>query len=365
MARITLLASLLIFTFVSFFISTHKNAFGWDEFVKTNELFAVGTMDGESESYLFKIDPLSGELTMIGDTGLNNCTGLDFTPDDKLKVFCTLREGSELLTTTNHELLAVTAEADIDDGTGLWAVPHGLSNYISDITIDDQGVLFSYENLETDNLHRHELENDFEGVFVGEPDIDSNNVGLAAWGDSDIKAVANVDDQLWLFTIDAKTAETTPTKQLTLAGLGLQGAQNISTRAEAAGIHAASMDSIKLFGGRGFGFGAASRAGIYAFDEEDSEFAGLFFTESGPIAIESDIRFIPLSTEIALIDVETGFVDYVVQLQDEGYDIDAIAVRPIPQRQVPTLSEWGGIILAALMLIGTLIYLRRNGVPAV
>ncbi|MEM7009420.1 MAG: hypothetical protein AAF462_09835, partial [Thermodesulfobacteriota bacterium] len=242
------------------------------------------------------------------------------------------------------------------------AVPHGISNYISDITIDDKGVLFSYENLETDNFHRHELASDFQAMFIGEPEIDSNNVGIAAWGDSDIKAAANVDSQLWMFTIDTDTAETTPTMQLALAGFGLEAAENISTRAIAANIHVASMDSIKLVEAAGFGFGAVrNESGPYAFTEDQSEFAILLFTEDEVNeAIDSEARFIPLSTEIALIDADRGIIDYVVELQDEGFDISAIALRPLPPRAVPTLSGWGSVVIATFLFIGSLIYLKRR-----
>ncbi len=80
---LSILAVLIIFVF-----SFNSTAFGWSFFVLTNELFAVGTVKGTEKSYLYEIDPLTGEFELIGDTGLNNCRGIDFNPAGKLKVFC-------------------------------------------------------------------------------------------------------------------------------------------------------------------------------------------------------------------------------------------------------------------------------------
>jgi len=59
---------------------------------------------------------------------------------------------------------------------------------------------------------------------------------------------------------------------------------------------------------------------------------------------------------------ETGQVDYIVELQnEEDREIRGIALRQRAPATVPTLSEWGLIATAVLLLAGALYFLRRRG----
>ncbi|GJM14865.1 MAG: hypothetical protein DHS20C13_01920 [Thermodesulfobacteriota bacterium] len=344
---------------------SYQTAYGWRILAQTNELFAVGTV-GSEHSYLYRIDPATGETTLIGDTGLNNCTGLDFTPDDKLKAFCEFREDAEVVSKGLLEAGAAV-ELNIDDGAGEWAVPHGISNNISDITIREDGVLFSYEKIDIDNLHQHQKEDDFMAMLIGNPNIDSQHIGLAAWGDSELKAFANVDDESWMFKLDSETGAATPLGTLSFPdSLGDQLSQDISTRAEPDLIQFASVDRARIAGVDIPTSNTTSAAVIgYAFREQDADFAALLFKSDGVVMKASPTNsqngiLVGDWAAIALIDADTRQIDYIVELQNPGFAIQAIALRPRSLAQVPTLSEWGLITTAILLFAGGLVFFIRR-----
>ena len=141
--------------------------------------------------------------------GLNNCNGIAFSPEGKLKAVCETRTDVEASTSG---LLAtgtpVVAELNIDDGGADWAVAHGASNNISDITIDeDNGMLFSYENLDSDKINIHQPD-DFQAVQLGESMIEGAFHAMSLWLAKDLKVATNVDGPK-LFVIDPQTGEAT------------------------------------------------------------------------------------------------------------------------------------------------------------
>ena len=364
MARLSKLFLVMAVLIVSGFY-TYQSAFGWKIVDQTNELFAVGTVEGTVKSYLYTIEPKTGETTLIGDTGLNNCTGIDFNSEGKLKAICETRLEADV--STKGPVVAETpviAELDIESAGFEWAVPHGISNNISDITIAYDGRLFSYENLETDRIHRHEKANDFQAMLVGTPGIEAFDHGLATWGDQELKVAANVEGSPWYFAVDAKTAEVTPMGPLSFPDFfGAQASQDISTRVTLETVQFASMDSVKLLRVDVSPNTFSALAAGYAFRESQADFAALMIKDAGmtaqPEASTSDL--IPASwAAIGLIDVETLQVDYIVEVQNPGFAIRAIALREIAPAQVPTLSEWGLISLVVLLgLVGFITIIRK------
>lgn len=359
--------TLLIFTlFITTGFLLNTSAHGWDLIAQTNELFAVGTVEGTEKSYLYTIDPATGELTLIGDTMLNNCRGLDFNSEGKLKAFCEVRSDVEVATKGLVAGQAVTVEFNADDAFPEWAVPHGISNNISDITIRDDDVLFSYENLDLDSFHSHIEDNDFKAVFIGMPDIEALDHALGSWGALDLKVAASVEGSPWLFSVDSTTGAAASVGELVLPEsiIGLSQSSDLSTRAVAA-MQFGSMDAIKLDGriaGVDIPAANSTRAGIYAFAETDADFGALISAgaevETSPSNTQKGI--VDVWAAIALIDVDTLQVDYVVELQDAPVVVEAIALRPLPLAQVPTLSEWGMIATAVLLMLGALIVLKRR-----
>jgi len=100
----------------------YQPAYGWDLTAQSNEIFAVGQVNGTEYSYLYTIHPVTGNITMIGDTGLNNCRAIDFNSEGKLKALCEVRDAEMLTTKLMPVGGGVIAELDTEDGTALWAV---------------------------------------------------------------------------------------------------------------------------------------------------------------------------------------------------------------------------------------------------
>lgn len=333
------------------------SSYAWRTFVKTNQLFAVGQF-GSEWSYLYEINPLSGELRLIGDTGLNNCTGLDFTPEGKLKTFCELREDGEL--DNRNGVMAtpgVTAELDPDDGFPEWAVPHGISNIISDISINDSGELFSYEDIEVERVHKHLEENDFMADLVGETGIKAEDHAIAFWADGKLKMAANTGTPAW-YSIDTNSGAASQIAELSFPSLEVLTTSSSQTRIiEPSDIHFGSMDSVE-FDERAVLSEFNTRAGIYAFNETDAEFVVLMYPEVNGIDAAVSTRLIG-GPVVGLIDAETTQVDFIVDIQG-GVDVTAIAVRKIEPRPIPTMSEWSMIVTSAVLLLCAAYFISRR-----
>ena len=355
---------LVIIVLLTAGFGSHQLVYGAELVAQTNELFAVGTVEGTEHSYLYTIHPVTGEIALIGDTGLNNCTGIDFNSEGKLKALCETRD-EELV--SSKGLLAgngVICELDTETGEALWTVPHGLSNNISDIAIREDDVLFSYENLDIDNLHRHEDISDFGAQFIGLPDIEALDHGLAVWGDQDLKVAANVSGTPTLFEVNADTGEANALGALNFPdAFGGEANATIASRASVEEVQFASMDTFRIAGVDLPSANTLSAIGAgYAFAESQADFAALMFTQTGMTALPeaSTSGFATGWAAIGLVDLETLQVDYIVEVQNPGLVIQAIALRPRPLAQVPTLSEWGLITTAILLFVGGLVFFIRN-----
>ena len=368
MFRLSRILSILAI-FILSVLYTNISSHAWTGFAANNELFAVGTANGTEWSYLYKINPLIGELTLLGDTGHNNCTGLDFTPEGKLKATCETRDGNGIESSTNAVAgTPVALELNSDDAFPEWAVPHGISNLISDITIADDGVLYSYENLKEDNLHMHLEADDFLAQLIGNPGIETLDLGLAAWGDAELKIAANTGTPS-LYSVDTETADVKLIGALSFSeGFGLATMQEIATRVKLDEIEFASMDAIKLDGAvAAVAISTSAEPAGYAFAEEDADFAVLLTTSDERVLSTADTRIAgsEVWAGIALLDVETLSVDYVVEVDLAPVVVDAIAVRRLPTRNVPALSTTGFMVTAGvLLIIGIIFYRRKYGLSS-
>ena len=76
-------------------------------------------------SYLAKVNPKTGVVTKVGDTGHGNCTALDFNPAGDLFATCQrLQEPNE----------PVLVRLDTATGVGTEVGPTGITERLSDIT---------------------------------------------------------------------------------------------------------------------------------------------------------------------------------------------------------------------------------------
>jgi len=249
------------------------------------------------------------------------------------------------------------------------SIPHGVSNNISDIAIRKDDVLFSYENLPVDNLHSHEEMTDFEAMFIGSPDIEAGYHGMATWGELDIKVAANVDGILSLYLVNAETGDEESLGALSFTGgFGAAASANIESRASIELIEFGAMDTVQLgvINGGVIGATQSTKNAGYGFAESQADFAALLFM------VGADSEALPETSKngltadwaaIALIDEETRQVDYIVELKVPNLVVQGIALRRIVliPAQVPTLSEWGLITTAFLLLAGAVFFLRRSG----
>ena len=280
-----------------------------------------------------------------------------------------VRQGGEVDSKTNalEAGIPVVAELDVDDGGLSWAVPHGVSNYISDITIREDGTLFSYENLKESNLHRHEEADDFQAIFITNPGIEAFDHGLAAWGDAELKVAANVDSTPSLYSVDSETGDVKLLGAFSFPdAIGVAAAKGISTRAEPALIQFASMDTRRIAGVDIPPTNTLSAAAIgYAFDENDADFAVLMKKSDMVASPAFETAEAGDWIAIGLIDLETLSVDYIVELPDAPVVVEAIAVRILPTREVPALSTAGIIVTGAvLLLVGLVFYKRKHGLSS-
>jgi exosortase sorting signal-containing protein len=337
-------------------IQSYDNAYGWDDFVKTSQLFAVGEV-GSEKSYLYTIDPLSGELHMIGDTGLNNCRGLDFAPDGRLMTFCELRDEEGITPKGLEPVAGVAAELNTANGRAFWAVPHGVSSSMSDVAIREDGAMFSIENVDSVNLHTHVDENDFQAMFIGEMGLEALDHGMAFWGADELKVAANVNGPE-LYDIDTDTGGAQLVGLLGFPDSVVAAANTLSTREiMIEEIQFGSMDKVEIVPLQ-TGL-VTTKAAIREFNEADADFAVLMF-KAGAEAENKGLINGPISwAVIGLMDSDTLRVDYIVEILGEA-DVRAIAVKKREPNPIPTMSEWGLIIMAGVLGIIGLLAARRR-----
>ena len=68
MMRFNKLFQLIAILIVSGFLC-YQSAYGWDIVAQKYETFVIGQAVNDEESVLYTVDPVTGQLTMIGDTG--------------------------------------------------------------------------------------------------------------------------------------------------------------------------------------------------------------------------------------------------------------------------------------------------------
>ena len=339
-----------------------ETARGYEEFPMNNELFAVGQL-GSEKSYLYRIELPSGKLILIGDTGMNNCTGLDFTPDGKLKAFCELREGEEVTSKGPDPLPGVAVELDPGSASATWAVPHGVSSAISDIAINDLGELFSYENVKLERLHKHLAENDFQANWVGETGLEALDHAMAFWGDGELKLAANTIAPS-LFKLDTSTAAPAFVGEISFPDTFVitMSGQSSTREIDTQDIQFASMDSVSFAKGSGNVI-LNTKAALHSFPETDADFMTLMFQATGQADAAGESARIDGPERwaaVGLMDTDSLQIDFIVEIQGEA-DVRAIAVRKIEPRPIPTLSEWGLILTtSSLFVLALFILVKRK-----
>ena len=272
MTKLSKFSAALVITLL-FTASGITDAYGLGIIIgKNGKIFAVGS-DDNGCSYLFTIDPLQGALNLIGDTGFNNCRGLDFTPEGKLKAFCEERQDAG---PGNNSLRAVAAgvtlELDTNSGEPVWVVPTGISNAVQDIAIRRDGVIFSHERADPSLLYKHLKEDDFQAILLGPTGVEAEYAGLAAWELDVLKIAANTGVPM-LYDVDPMTGAATPAGKLIFPGEVVNSVSRTNP-----GIYdqvqILSMDSVK-FQALTEAAPAAPRAEAEPFEETDAEFIAL------------------------------------------------------------------------------------------
>ena len=345
---------------------------------KNSKIFAVGS-DENWWSYLFTIDPLKGTLHLVGDTGFNNCRGLDFTPEGKLKAFCEERQDAA---PGNNSLRAVAAgvtlELDTNSGDPLWVVPTGISNAVQDIAIRRDGVLFSHEKSQPSLLYKHLKEDDFQAILLGPSGVEAEYAGLAVWELKDLKIAANTGVPM-LYDVDPTSGAATPAGKLIFPGEVVNSVSRlISSRYDQ--VQIVSMDSIK-FQATDEAAPAAPRAEAEPFEETDAEFIVLLALFDDKLTDEKFLNPIGnAQMALALIDMDTMTVGYIKELNTGGMSIvaasdpatearlisgdiflEAITIRLNQPRPIPTMSEWAMIAMSCgLGLLGLFAIRRRK-----
>jgi hypothetical protein len=143
---------------------------------------ATGQTSGDQPSSLYKIDPATGDATLIGPIGFNGVTGLEFLPDGRLIASANNDNEEE------GEVIAVLLEINIHTGAGnLIGILGSYNNpnecgRMPDIAFScDTGQLYGYTdscNGNTEGLH---LINPDDAVasLVGPSGFDDGGNGLA------------------------------------------------------------------------------------------------------------------------------------------------------------------------------------------
>lgn len=375
----TLFAALVLTLFSTVSGSADPPEIGTVIGINLGSLYAVGS-DEIGHSYLFTINPSNGNLNMVGDTGHNNCRGLDFTPDGKLKAFCEERVDVAPANNSQRAVAAgVTLELDPNSGEPVWVVPTGISGAVQDIAIRKDGVIFSHELSKPSLVHKHLEEDDFQAMTLGPSGVETEYLGMAAWGLDTVKIAANTGVPM-LYEVDSSSGAAAALGELNFPGDVVNSTSRFAEEMYEK-VQVVSMDTvehrvnIEVIGGL-----AVTRNGVVPFQEEDAEFIALLAIFDDKL---TDSKFINpaenVTMALALIDADTNSVGYITDLNTEiipivglsdqasterniegGIFLEAIAVRQIEPRPIPTMSEWGVISTALFLGILALIALKRR-----
>lgn len=273
------------------------------------QLYGLGNDGPSGLSTLYRINEETGLAIPIGNTGFERCGGMDFNPfGGGVYALCSRADGSNI---------GVLVLINLKSGAGEEVGPTGISDRIGDISFrNSDGVLFA------------------EDV--------SNN------------------PQHTLYTIDIQTGQATLVGDTGLAFTGGNGMtfNNAGTLL----LQSTEFGSTPL---------------LYAMDQTTGQAVIIRDVIFPPPLTEQD-RFKAMKTDpetgailgvytdddetithLATLDAATGIV---TQIGPTEPTLDAIAF--LPQTTIPTLSEYGMIATAIVLLIGALAFLKRRQAKA-
>ncbi len=262
------------------------------------------TRNGVSGSTLYKIDYKTGFATPVGPVGSHDCTGLDFHPlKNKLYAVCFGMSHNQVL-------------LDIDPFTG-----HGTEitelqfedgdfGIIVDISFREDGTLFAYVDLKED---------DFLAILNPETGLIQNLGPTGLIGDGNGIAI---NDELY----NANTELLPTLNVLNQTNGGATFKTNLIVPPPANDFPLIlSMDK----------------------DTVNNIFYGVLDNEE-----------LEYTYYLVTIDVDSGQVDLIGVTVD---GLDALAVRNPKISNIPTLSQYGLILVAVAFLAAALFVLRRRG----
>lgn len=288
----------------------------------------------EQGTLLYEINPETGEASFIGDTGYPLCIGMDFHPfTQELYAVCTpevIQKGAETRLIDDFVLIKIdirTAHATEVGPTGI--VP-GEIGEITDISFRSDGVLFGHGRanggliLGTFNLNTGEF------ALIGTEDTEVRPGGLGFLSDGRLFSADTTFNVKNVIDFD------TPTVLMHLRG---------QTAGEADFI-----TDLKLQ------LNEEQVPFVTSLDTNpaDNQLYGyLFDRNTGRPTLSQKALEQPY---IAVIDPDTGIVDFRAPTIE---NVTAIAFLEIPTN-IPTMGEWGLIILATSLFFGSLLVMRRR-----
>ena len=267
-------------------------------------------INGIGESSLYLIDPETGAATLIGPTGFYLCRGLDFQPiTNVLYAVCSNDLSFEVLITI-----------DVESGQGTEIGPIIANGFLQDLSFRSDGTLYGYFRAKGSNFLSTININTAETDFVGNSGLsgDGNGIGFDQFND--------------LFLTDTDFVTFAPSLYL------LNQSNGLATLVT--GLTLPPLDE---------GFTIINSLDLNP--ETDVMFGSL------------DIQLLEYEHYLVTIDASTGLVTNVGETV-EG--LEAIAFLNPRVSNIPTMSEYGMIVLAVVLMAGAIFVLRRrvDGVSA-
>ena len=261
-------------------------------------------INGIGESSLYLIDPETGAATLIGPTGFYFCRGLDFQPiTNVLYAVCSNDLSFEVLITI-----------DVESGQGTEIGPIIANGFLQDLSFRSDGTLYGYFRAKGSNFLSTININTAETNFVGNSGLsgDGNGIGFDQFND--------------LFLTDTDFVTFAPSLYL------LNQSNGLATLVT--GLTLPPLDE---------GFTIINSLDLNP--ETDVMFGSL------------DIQLLEYEHYLVTIDASTGLVTNVGETV-EG--LEAIAFLNPRVSNIPTMSEYGMIVLAAVLMTGAIFVLRRR-----
>jgi DNA-binding beta-propeller fold protein YncE len=294
----------------------------------TNRIAAV--IDG---TVLYRIDPVTGQTIKIGETGMFQCTGMDFHPTTR-ELYAACYNRDVVLEEANTKLLAgdvylvkintMTGEAREIGPTGV--VPVFGARAITDLSFRSDGTLLGHAQAEGGSiLGTIDLRTgEFTQIGVFEAEIMPG--GLAFSADGRLYSADTYTDT-WIAAIHMRDQSTGDGSAPTNLNLALEEGQSPLVT---------SMD----------------------LNPADEMIYGYLLDQGVRRSAELNSQRLLEMSYIVVIDPATGNVDFRTPIEETVY---AIAFRPaLTVSNIPTMGEWGLIALSGLMLAGAVLVLRRR-----